>query len=248
MSALFENALDSLRMGVSHLVDDRLQTSDKWAILELYHTIELLLKERLHRENPLFIYKQIDHAVGDDSITVGLRDILVRLENLKIGIPPEYRKMLLDLQKRRNRIEHHRFDDDEAHRAVLGEALKFINYFLAEHLGDDLEKRLPVALFRQAKELIFEYEELLRKARESMNDAMIGHSYKDQTQLEVAECQECGNQTVLIGDEPHKFCHYCQTEVTLAYCGECASWLPPSDLLVDYGICQECLDYKLDHD
>ncbi len=248
MSAIFENAIDSLKMGVSHLVDGRLQTSDKWAILELYHTIELLLKERLHRENPLFIYKHIDQAVGDDSITVGLRDILVRLENLKIAIPPDYRRMLLDRQRRRNRIEHHRFDEDKEHRAVLGEALKFINYFLAEHLGDDLEQRLSAALFRQAKELIFEYEELLRKAKESMNAAISSHSYKDQVHLEVAECPECGNDTVLIGDEPHMFCHYCRIEVTLRFCGECANWLPPSDLLRDYGICRECLDYKLEHD
>ncbi|HEX3069740.1 MAG TPA: hypothetical protein VHX14_14320 [Thermoanaerobaculia bacterium] len=248
MSAIFENALDSLKMGVSHLVDDRLQTSDKWAILELFHTIELLLKERLYRENPLFIYKQIDQAVGDDSITVGLRDILVRFENLKISIPPDYRRMLLDLQRRRNRIEHHRFDEDQEHRTVLGEALKFINYFLTEHLGDDLEQRLTSALFRQAKELIFEYEELLRKAEESMKAAMGRHSYKEQMQLETAQCPECGNETVLIGDEPRVFCHYCHAEMALMFCGECANWLPPEELLRDYGICRECYDYKLKHD
>jgi len=235
-------------MGVSHLLDARLQTSDKWAILELYHTIELLLKERLHRENPLFIYKQIDQPVGDDSITVGLRDILARFENLKISIPPEYRRMLLDLQRRRNRIEHHRFDEDHAHRTVLGEALKFINYFLATHLNDDLEKRLPAPLFHQAKELIFEYDELLRKAEESMDEVANGFPYDEQSRLEVAECPECGNETVLIGANPYKFCHYCQTEVSLVVCGECATWQSPSDLLVDYGLCRDCLDYKLKYD
>ena len=51
MSEILENALDSLRMAVGHCRDQELETADKWAILEMFHAIELLLKERLHREH-----------------------------------------------------------------------------------------------------------------------------------------------------------------------------------------------------
>ena len=152
MSEILENALDSLQMGVEHYLDQTLETANKWAILAMFHAIDLLLKERLYREHPLLIYKSIDQPVGDDSLTVGLRETLVRFANLDIAIQDKHHKVLLDLQKRRNRIEHHRFVPDKSHKYVLGEALAFVTYFLQEHLDeDDIRRRAhgPVVKWRR---------------------------------------------------------------------------------------------------
>ena len=245
VSEILENALDSLRMGVGHYLDNKLKTADKWAILELFHTIELLLKERLHREHPLFIYKNIDQAIGDDSITVGLRETLVRFSNLEIEVPKDYEKILLDLQKRRNRIEHHRFVPDKSHQQILGEALKFINYFLEEHLEEELEDHLPPKLFNEAKRLILSYEELVRRAESDVASVMYRFDAKEQSMMEVATCPECGNETLLIGaGEEEDKCYFCDEHVAVSACSECGAYYGP-DELIGSGICENCFDYKV---
>jgi hypothetical protein len=247
MSQILENALDSLRMGVRHYLDAGLQTRDKWAILELFHAIELLLKERLGQEHPLLIYRYIDRPVSPDAQTVGFHETLARFANLNVALPQEYLKILRDLQRRRNMIEHHRFAPDASHRQVLGEALKFIVYFLREHLGEDVEDHLPPELFSQVKELIFEYEELLQRAKASMDAACSRFKFKEQSQFETASCPECRNETVLIGPTDEPFCHFCKETVTVRRCEECGTYLSP-DELTWADMCRDCLAYKLDRD
>ena len=47
-SALFENAIDSLEVGISHfLLRDEYENALKYAIIDVYRSIELLLKEAL---------------------------------------------------------------------------------------------------------------------------------------------------------------------------------------------------------
>jgi hypothetical protein len=51
ISPIFENAIDSLRIGM------------EFSQRESSYAIELLLKEQLHRTNPVLIYKNIDKKV-----------------------------------------------------------------------------------------------------------------------------------------------------------------------------------------
>jgi hypothetical protein len=154
MSELLDNAVDSLRMGLSHYLDSNLQTRHKWAILELFHSVELLLKERLHREHHLLVYRNVDKPVDDDAQTVGLQETLARFADIGVELPKRYVAILRDLRRRRNQIEHHHFKADKSHERVLGEALKFIGYFLEDHLDEDLEAHLSKDLYRKAKTTI----------------------------------------------------------------------------------------------
>jgi hypothetical protein len=81
-------------------------SSRKHAILTIFHSIELFLKEYLYRNNQILIYKNIDAKISEESITVGIKDILVRLENLNLGLPKYQQLVIEKIQKRRNRIEH----------------------------------------------------------------------------------------------------------------------------------------------
>lgn len=248
MSEILENALDSLRMAVAHYRDEELETADKWAILEMFHAIELLLKERLHREHPLFIYKNIDQKIEGDSLTVGLREILNRFENLGVDIPAQYKKILQDLQKRRNRIEHHRFVPAESHKHVLGEALKFISYFLEEHLEEDLESHLPAALFEEVKYLVLSYEDLVRRAEIDAEAVLQRFDPKEQSMIDIATCPECGNSTLVIGaDEGYDKCYYCDEQVEVCACPECGTYVSP-DELTGTGICDNCFGDKIERD
>jgi hypothetical protein len=112
-NAIYENAIDSLQIGMEFFLREVSYSSRKHAILTLFHAIELLLKERLAQTNPILIYKNIDLKITDDAQTVGVRESLARLENLRLRIPAEEKKIIENIQKVRNRIEHHRYDHSE---------------------------------------------------------------------------------------------------------------------------------------
>ena len=247
MSELLENALDSLRMGLRNYLDSHLDTRDKWAILELFHVIELLLKERLHQEQPSLIYRHPETPITDDSLTVGLDEALERLVNIGVEMPPQHVAILKDLQRRRNRIEHHRFVPDASHRRVLGEALKFIGYFLEDELNEDLQANLPHDLFHQAKELIIDYDVLVRRA-ESAIDAVRRHfDPKERDLLDSGTCAACGNHTVLVGADEDPGCYFCDEVVEVRQCQYCGEYLDPDDF-TGSGICSNCFSSRVNHD
>jgi hypothetical protein len=140
MSAIFENAVDSLRIGMEFFLKEETYSSRKHAILTVFHAIELLLKERLARTNPILIFKNIDVKITEDAQTVGIREALTRLENLRLGIPVEEKKVLENIQKVRNRIEHHRYDmKDSEDNNLIAASLKFIMYFVEFELAEKLD-------------------------------------------------------------------------------------------------------------
>src|SRR5215471_9550806 len=104
MSALLDNAFDSLRVGMRFFLDRTDPSSGKYAILMTFHCLELMLKEALHRVHPVMIYKNLDVDISSDSLTVGLREILVRFKNLGINLSEEETRTLVSLQRRRNTI------------------------------------------------------------------------------------------------------------------------------------------------
>ena len=129
VSEIYANAVDSLSIGMEFFLREPNYSSRKHAILTLFHSVELFLKELLFRTHPLFIYKNIDTKVTDDSVTVGIRDILARLDNIGLGLPKEQRSTIEKIQLRRNRIEHHRYDHKEEDETIIAESLKFILFF-----------------------------------------------------------------------------------------------------------------------
>jgi hypothetical protein len=140
MSEIFDNAVDSLRIAIEYFLRERGYSSRKHAILTLFHAIELFLKEQLARTNPILIYRKIDVPITDDSQTVGIKEALIRLENLKQGLGKEPTAAIEQLQKRRNRIEHHRYDEQEADEKIISEAINFILFFVEGVLEANLAK------------------------------------------------------------------------------------------------------------
>lgn len=241
MSEILDNALDSLQMGLKNYLDTELATRDKWAILELFHSIELLLKERLHEEHPLLIYRNIQERITEDTQTVGLAEALARFKNLDVNLSDRYVTILEDLKRRRNRIEHHRFIPDAGHRHVLGEALKFIGYFLEEHLSQNLKDLLPSELFHKAKELIADYDKLVADA-ESEVEAVFSQCSgdpKNYPDLAIGTCPECGNRTVVVGYHDRNRCYFCDKPVAVRPCDYCGEYLPEEDF-AGSGTCVRC--------
>lgn len=246
MSDILENALDSLRFGISIYVNTSKPTANKHAILNIYHSLELILKEKLFRINPVLIYKNIDAKIREDSITVGLSDIAIRLENLGIAISKEHIDILNDLKRRRNKIEHHKFEEDDTHSKVLEKSLKFIHYFLTEHLNESLEIVLDDDdLYNKIRQMIFEYDELLRDALYKAREWERPKTKDDLCDsLKAGECPKCGNRTVTVNSDRGNFCLFCNEEVEVVECDSCGEYYPQAD--IEFGMCPRCYEYRLD--
>lgn len=231
-SPILENAIDSLEVGVRTYLYGEYETAQKHAILNVFHCIELLLKELLYTVHPLLIYKNIDRPINDDSPTVGFRDTLGRLCNIGVTLNPDEIRVLEDLQRRRNRIEHHKFEKDESHKLVVGKALRFIYYFLQDHLGLSLEAVLEDDLYQEARAAILSFEELLSEAERRAADQLAFLTKDDLIDgcVEPCVCPECGNTTVVIGSDYGDFCFFCHAEVEMRQCMLCAEYVGAGEL------------------
>ena len=230
ISPIFENALNSLCIGMEFFQRESSYSSRKHAILTVFHAIELLLKEQLHRTNPVLIYKNIDKKVTDDSFTVGLDDAITRLENTGIKIPEDQRAIVGKIQGRRNRIEHHRYDhkgvEDDT---IIAEAFKFIFYFAEFVLNARLEDQIEHKLLVPMKRRVMEYNEL-----QGLAEFRFEEWAKEQwpTWDKMAEdipdefegthdCPECRQSWLVIGYHPKPFCFWCNVPVDAASCEHC---------------------------
>lgn len=232
MSALLHNAIDSLEFGMHLYLDGRDSASSrKHAILTIFHSIELILKEYLWRINPVLIYKSIDKKITASSQTVGFAEILVRLENVGLDIHASERKVIEAIQQRRNRIEHHSYEEDEGDILVLSESLKFLIFFTEEILNISLETELSKETLIAVRRLVFDYLEREGMASYRLNK-WLNRTYtnwdeqKEDTPDEFPgthQCPECRQDFLVfhINDKP--FCFFCNSGVeayNCEYCGE----------------------------
>lgn len=230
---LLENAIDSLEHGIAHYVNrDEAPTAIKHAVLNIYHSIELFLKERLARVNPLFIYRNIDKRVSGESQTVGLTEIVIRMENIGIPLTAQHVHVLTELQRRRNRIEHHRFDPTEDHELLVGRALKLLLEFLPAHLGAQLEDLVESSRdYRKVLEAILSYKERVERALAEAT-AQGGR---------IVCCPDCGEETVAIDSDRGPFCFLCHEEQDLEECEQCGEYVEAAEVF-EIGICSDGRD------
>lgn len=229
MSAIFDNAVDSLRIGFEFFKQERSYSSRKHAILTVFHAIELFLKERLFQTNPILIYKNIDAKITDDSITVGFRDILIRLENIGVSFPKDQVAAIERIQKIRNRIEHHRYDHNEQEdELVIAEALKVILYFVEFVLEKRLGDGIGADLFDDMQHRVLRYNE-----RQGLADYRIEEWMKKQwpewDPMErdcdefsgTLDCPVCRQSYFVIGYHKVPFCFHCNASIDGNACEEC---------------------------
>ena len=230
VSAIHQNAVDSLRIGMEFFLKEESFSSRKHAILTVFHAIELLLKERLAQTNPLLIYRNIDAKITDDAQTVGIREALARLENLGLGIPDDEKKTIENIQKVRNRIEHHRYDHNETENdAIIAASLKFILYFVELVLQRKLEGDIDGAVLRDINHRVLEYSERQGLADYRLNEWMRKQwpDWVDQESDSPEEfpgtdyCPECRQAFLVIGYHVDAFCFHCNTTIHASNCEDC---------------------------
>jgi hypothetical protein len=228
VNEIYANAVDSQRIGMEHFLKERGYSSRKHAILTLFHAIELFLKEQLYR-NPILIYRNLDAKITEDSQTVGIKEALTRLENLGLGLPNHPREAIERLQKRRNRIEHHRYDQKDEDESVISEALTFIMFFVEGVLGVKLEDDVPPEILRAIQGLVFDRQDRdwIARYRLELWEQKTWPEWNVEVEDSPAafegtdNCPMCRQDYLIIGHHQQPFCFYCNTSIDAVSCEDC---------------------------
>ena len=140
---LVTNAQDSFD-GAINLIAWRDNNSDKsnlkHAVLMVAHAIELLLKERLSKSHPAFIWEHVDKYPNLKARTVSSKVALSRLQSIcGLKFDGADLKNLESLMDTRNAIEHYEWNASVREtKTILGVAISFLIDFAKNELNLDL--------------------------------------------------------------------------------------------------------------
>lgn len=246
VSPLLDNAIDSIALGTKFYVQQDAPNPNKHAIRSLFHGIELLLKERLRRENRILIYKDIDRVITNDSMTVGLKETLARLHNLEIRLDKSHTDDIIALQKKRNRIEHHIYTNEDDDYITIGMALRFAYFFMKNHLEVELSDFIDKGLYKTVREIILKYQERLDEAEKEVEKLTTPTTKDDLYDHPIsAICPQCGNQTLVVNGPDEDYCHFCLEQQDVQPCDSCGDYFPPEEI-TEYGMCESCLEDQME--
>lgn len=270
---LFENAIDSLQHGLTHLADfnDGLSLSDaKQAVMNLVNSIDLLVLEKLRRIDADAIYA----SENEDAFGIGYRPTIhvdqayqkIRKHLNKPIEGPEWDAYQI-LKILRNSANHFYFSFGEERK----ENVTFLLHYIARFIEDDLNEKLDNYLTKEDYtfylELIdgTEYGDVLYERKEAARMEYIRQSIswleyrsiKDGGGPIVAEwpCNECGEDGVSLDERlaPVGECAFCGHHHETAFCERCGCMI---DLAWD-GIdlsgfgnywCDNCYDNYINRD
>jgi hypothetical protein len=249
--SLYQNGLDSIKHAVEHYVSDSVEARRyKYAILHLSQGVLLLLKERLSKEHPNFIFVNVATDPTDSKIkTVDSEEVLLRLRKIA-GVNLEsskYDELIRQLNAKRNSIEHYAVDISR-HEAdsLIVRAIQFLQWFFQEELRASFKEAIGEDIWQKLLK-ISEYHlaEVTRAKKEIADrnlDALICPICQAETAAVVSGAGErkawelvnlYANCLVCETSVHGVACLRCGTSITLAdgqlpqlysYCSDCESW------------------------
>lgn len=232
---LVENARDSLSHALEHIGPVSKNTTGDWKriMVNLAHVVELLVKERLRRIHPAFVFANVDKYPSDEAYTVGAELAFSRLQklgNLKKTFSEQEVKAVKSVREKRNEIEHYEFTiENQEAKVLVGQVLSFILKFADRELNLEWNS----LCFEREKWLILnDYKEFYENLFSSVEEKITENEY------DVIECTSCRNETFDVDDE---ICHLCGHREEVLDCVMCNGKYLYSD--VEYeeaGYCKEC--------
>jgi hypothetical protein len=205
---LLNNAKDSLRQAVELLAFEEIGSDNarlKHAITASAHSIELLLKERLRRINPAFVWENVDKYPSLNARTVTGATAISRLksvDNVKFSADDE--RNLESLRKTRNAIEHYEWKTSQKEaKVIVGNALSFAFAFARDELAINLEND-------------FKRDDTWKMLLEAVYDFARSHGKRLEARLRAKGdfpqcCDECGELTVPLSGGSCELCGHWQS-------------------------------------
>jgi hypothetical protein len=141
---LLENGLDFVNEGLQVINATSNNKRLKYSIIHLCSGIELIFKEILIKKDWKLIFSEPTDAKEEllqtgnfDSVT--FNQAINRLENkCKVPISQDDKKILLELRKKRNRIEHFKIDETvSAIKSTCSDVLNFLIPFIDQNIDID---------------------------------------------------------------------------------------------------------------
>lgn len=243
---LEENAKDSLRHGIEHLLTDGSPADLKQAILSVFHAVELFLKSRLAKEHPTLIFKHPEEANSSDPHTVSFETVIKRLQAAGVTLDKIDCENLAHLQKVRNRLEHHRYDGDKQEAEdFVAKAANFLHRFIDREFDTDWKDILG-RLTLETETLALSYEQRLRAAGSRL--AAVTDSDPKSMGEDVEMCEACGEDMVPCPDpnspDGTTECYFCGEEYFIADCNSCGCRVLTSSDFSEIGYtCGGCDDH-----
>jgi len=119
----FERAVHLIALGENGTEHGRL----KHAILSAAHCIELMLKERLRRVHPAFVWEKVDQYPSLDARTVTVEMAIRRLQSVAgVLTSTSDEQTLRSLRLTRNAIEHYEWHTSEKEaKIIVGKGIEF---------------------------------------------------------------------------------------------------------------------------
>ena len=240
--SLLENAIDSLNHAVEHSTRGKESESRdlKIAIKDIAHSMELLLKERLRRVHPAFVWDNVDKYPITPVRSVGTKKALQRLLLIAgIHLSKKVEMTIMHCRKIRDSIEHYEFEIDvKEANAVIGRMLSTVFVFSKVQLNIDLEEEFRSDNRWDSLIKVYEFWVAHGEALEKrLSDGGIP----------TCECPSCAANTFSLDDSECPLCGHSEEEVE---CDQCHNmvWASETEYLnipeMDYEstVCRKCID------
>lgn len=256
--ALKENANDF----ISRSIDAYNEDDNKMALMNLWSGILLLLKHWIFQNQPSMIYSKWEKIIqyknyklefspfiSDGSYqTVDYFEIKERFKFLgnNSSLVFTYDKILENIRKKRNRIEHFVHDVNENEIiSLFVEVLPFINDFIEQELNEKVNEYLDCwDEFLRINEL---YKHRLKNMEKYIKS--ISPTYRDikhgDTELIEVDCPSCGDGKLINNEENILYCKACEYQTTFIQCNTCSQIILEDNFdtfLKETGMCSGCLD------
>ena len=246
---LVENGKDSLRHAVEHFTDNSKPTDLKYAVLHVFHAVELFLKAALSKSHSSLIFQKPEDAKNLSARTVDFQTLLRRLKAVDAELSEDDCKHLDTLRQERNKIEHYQVDlDKQEVQNWIGQAMRILNEFVEVELEFKFEDVLDRDTYQVLAESIYTFEQQLARAEEALPQWGPNESLEH----ELITCPECGQDT--IPDDDPEFednrvrCRFCNSEFFATGCNSCGGTILMNEPLTrenDPGRCSACWEHLL---
>jgi hypothetical protein len=205
---LLENALDFLASAIEHLQVGT-PRSLKYAVLHLGAGVELLIKERLRREDWRLLFDDVDAAdelkfAAGDFYGVSPPEALKRLRDIGVQLPRRQKQTLTLLRQKRNRIQHLAVVDNKTSvEVVTARALGFALDFIAAEIEGAAGDSIVADYIETLRAAVGELEAFVRERWNEIRNAV------ENADTAVIVCARCGEQAAVIDDGARcLFCGY----------------------------------------
>jgi hypothetical protein len=244
---LLNNGIDFIQSGVRFFLhDDPDPVSHKYAILHIFSGLLLLLKERLRREHPSLVFKDVKDVEKAGAKTVDFDDVLSRLENCAgVVFDEKAKKTLRAAQGLRNQIEHYEITINvQQAQAIIGDLSELTYLFMRDELGLGLESYVTSEIWNRMQELQRISARINEEEIANWKDRAARYSTLDDQELEALanlepyhprhnpdpdsflSCPVCGEETLVqtedgdIGVCTNKDCREVTAITFCFHCGE----------------------------